>query len=83
MSDFIIEITDPQINILEIETNYLDTINNIEITRSDSFNIEIVNTEKILVGDLPDNIPLTKIKKDGLDGLDHYLNTYAFDCGTP
>lgn len=83
MNEFLIEILDPQINILEIETNFLETINTIEIERSESFNLEIINTEKILVGDLPDNIPLTKIQKDGLDGLDYYLDHYTFDCGTP
>lgn len=83
MSDFIIEITDPQTNLLEIETTYLDIINNIEIERSDNFNIEIVNTEKVLVGDLPDNIPMSKIKQTGADSLNEYLNHYTFDCGTP
>ena len=83
MSDFIIEITDPQTNLIEVETTYLDIVNNIEIERSDSFNIEIINTEKILVGDLPDNIPMSKIKKAGIDGLDYYLDHYSFDCGTP
>lgn len=83
MSDFIIEITDPTTNLLEIETTYLDVVNNIEIERSDNFNIEIVNTEKVLVGDLPDNIPMSKIKKTGIDSLNEYLDHYTFDCGTP
>lgn len=83
MSEFIVEITDPNNSIIEVETSYLDIVNNIEITRSDSYNIEIVNTEKFLVQDLPDNIPITKFKKDGPDGLDQYLNSYSFDCGTP
>lgn len=83
MSDFIVEITDPQTNILEIETSYLDIVNNIEIERSDSFNIEIINTEKILVGDLPNNIPFTKLKLEGIDGLNYYLDHYTFDGGTP
>lgn len=83
MSDFIIEITDPSTNVLEIETSYVDIVNNIEIERTDNFNIEIVNTEKILVGDLPDNIPMSKIQKAGIDGLDYYLDNYEFDCGSP
>ena len=83
MSDFIIEITDPTTNLLEIETTYLDVVNNIEIERSDNFNIEIVNTEKVLVGDLPDNIPMSKIKKTVIDSLNEYLDHYTFDCGTP
>lgn len=48
-------------------------------------NVEVINTEKILVGDLPDNIPFTKIKKDGIDGVDYYLDNYFYelDCGSP
>lgn len=65
MSEFIIEILDPSTNIIEVETSYLDIVNNIEIERSDSFNIEIINTERILATDLPDNIPLTKFKITG------------------
>jgi hypothetical protein len=42
------------------------------------YNIEIIDTEKILISDLPDNIPVSKIS-----GLDAYLDEYEFDCGTP
>jgi hypothetical protein len=83
MSDFIVEITDPLVSILEIDISHTTGVSNIEIERYEAFNIEIVNTEKVLVGDLPDNIPMTKIKKDGLDGIDYYLDHYEFDCGTP
>lgn len=87
MSDFILEITDPQVTLLEIETSFVDNINNIEIERSESFNIELINTEKILASDLPDNIPISKIVGNlnvaRIDGLDDYLDNYEFDCGTP
>lgn len=87
MSNFILEILDPQTSIIEIETNFIDNINNIEIERSESFNIELINTEKILASDLPDNIPMHKIVGDldvaRISGLDSYLNNYAFDCGSP
>jgi len=97
MQNFIVEIIDPQLNIIEIETSYLDIINNIEIERSSDFNIEIVNTEKVLVSDLPDNIPLSKFKIDGpndynrnrplistnCDNLNYYLDNYPFDGGSP
>lgn len=42
------------------------------------YNIDIIDTEKILISDLPDNIPVSKIS-----GLDAYLDEYEFDCGTP
>lgn len=87
MSNFIIEITDPQISILEIETSFIDNSNNLEIERSESFNIELINTEKLLVSDLPDNIPMSKIVGNlsvlRIDGLDDYLDDYEFDCGSP
>jgi hypothetical protein len=87
MSNFILEIVDPQINLLEIETSFIDNVNNIEIERSESFNIELINTEKILASDLPDNIPMSKITGNldvaRISGLDNYLDNYEFDCGTP
>lgn len=88
MSDFIIEITDPATNILEIETSFIDDVsNNIEIEIFDTFNLEIINTEKILISDLPDNIPMSMIIGDldvaRVSGLAAYLDQYEFDCGTP
>jgi hypothetical protein len=87
MSNFILEIVDPQINLLEIETSFIDNVNNIEIERSESFNIELINTERILASDLPDNIPMSKIvgnlNVSRISGLSSYLNQYVFDCGTP
>lgn len=87
MSNFILEIIDPQINLLEIETAFVDIVNNIEIERSESFNIELINTDKILPTDLPDNIPISKIIGDlhvsRILELSDYLDQYSFDCGTP
>lgn len=81
MSDFIIEILDPQVNIIEIETSFVDNLNNIEIERYETFNLEIVNTEKILASDLPDDIPISKIVGNlhvsRIDGLDEYLSTFG------
>jgi len=84
MSDFIIEILEPTVNIIEIETSYLDVItDSIEIERFDAFNLEIVNTEKILWSDLPDNIPMSKISGNlsvnRIDGLDDYITTFLTD----
>lgn len=80
MSNFIIEILEPTTNFIEIETSFLDTVtDNIEIERFDAFNLEIVNTEKILWTDLPDNIPMSKISgnlsANRVDGLAEYLSS--------
>lgn len=87
MDNFIVEVLDPQINYLEIETSFGNTINNIEIERSTSFNIDIINTSKVLASDLPDDIPMSKIVGNlsvaRIDGLDDYLDNYEFDCGSP
>lgn len=87
MSDFILEILEPTTNILEVETSFGTVVNNIEIERFDSFNLEIVNTEKVLASDLPDDIPMSKIVGNldvaRIEGLDDYLDNYDFDCGSP
>ena len=87
MSDFIVEIVDTETNIVEIETSFVDNVNNIEIERYEIYNIDVINTEKILPTDLPDNYPMNKIIGDlsvyRISGLSNYLNTYNFDCGTP
>jgi hypothetical protein len=87
MSNFTIEITDPVKNILEIETSFGVNINNIEIEKFDAINVEIINTEKILAFDLPDDIPMSKIignlDVSRIDNLDSYLDSYEFDGGSP
>ena len=68
-------------NIVIVETSEADVISLQETTVT----VEVINTEKMMVSELPDNIPLTKIKKTGVDGLDYYLDNYDYkiDCGTP
>lgn len=65
MANYILEI-------IEDQNNYYVTPEEI------NYFIEVINTEKILVSDLPDNIPVSKIFD-----LDEYLDQYEFDCGTP
>lgn len=71
-------------NIVVIESSIEDNI--VTIDENNVF-IEIINTEKILISDLPDDIPFAKIQLgtfgNGFDGLDNYLDQYSFDCGTP
>jgi hypothetical protein len=87
MSDFIVEIVDTENNIIEIETSYVDNINNIEIERYEVYNVDVINTEKILLSDLPDSYPMNKIIGNlsvyRISGLADYLDSYQFDCGTP
>jgi hypothetical protein len=87
MSDFTIELTDPQINILTIETSFVNDLDDVVIEVFDTHNIEIVNTEKILVSDLPDNIPMSMIVGNldvsRIDNLDDYLSEFPIDGGSP
>jgi hypothetical protein len=86
MSNFIIEI-EQETNLLEIETSYLDSFDNIEIERYETFNIDIINTEKLLASDLPDDIPMSKIVGNlhvsRIDNLDDYLSEIDVDGGSP
>ena len=61
MSNFIIDIIDSQTNIIEIETSFVENINNIEIERYETYNLEIINTEKILPSDFPNTYPMSSI----------------------
>ena len=87
MDNFTVEILDPDTKHIELETSIGNVVNNIEIERSTSFNIDIINTSKVLASDLPDDIPISKIVGNlnvaRIDGLDDYLDNYEFDCGTP
>ena len=86
MSNFIIEI-EQETNLLEIETSYSESFNNIEIERYETFNIDIINTEKLLASDLPDDIPMSKIignlDVSRIDNLDDYLSEIDVDGGSP
>lgn len=87
MSDFLIDIIDRPVFYLNIETSFGTTNNSIEIERFGDVNLELVNTERVLASDLPDDIPMSKIignlHVSRIDGLDQYLDSYEFDCGTP
>lgn len=81
MSNFILEIIEPTISYLDVSTSFIENINNIEIERSENYNLEIVNTEKILWSDLPDNIPISKISGNlhysRIDGLEGFVSSYT------
>ena len=81
MSEFILEILEPTVQYLDVSTSFLENINNLEIERSENFNLEIVNTEKITLGDLPDNLPFSKISGNlhysRIEGLDTYISSFT------
>jgi hypothetical protein len=76
MTLFNIEIINQPKFMLDIETSTIENLPNVIVELTKNSNI-------ILINDLPDNIPFSKIKKEGLDGVDNYLDNYEFDCGTP
>jgi len=97
MSNFYIDIIDRPIYYIEIETSFGTNGSNIEIERFGDVNLELINTERVLASDLPDDIPISKIVGNlsieridfgtvhgvGSVGLNHYLDNYEFDCGSP
>lgn len=97
MSNFYIDIIDRPIFYLSIETTVGMSNNSIEIEKYNDYNLELINTERVLASDLPDDIPMSKIVGNlpiqridfgnayglGFVGLDQYLDSYEFDCGTP
>lgn len=91
MSDFILEILEPVVNIVEVETSILDNvIDNITIETFNTNNIEIVNTEKILVSDLPYGYPINNTTGDlpatRVSGIMDLISSSAIseiDGGTP
>jgi hypothetical protein len=86
MSDFTILIEDIEPNTITIETSFIDSLEVLEIERATS-SVNIISQSNILgVDDLPD-IPFSKITGNlpvsRISGLDNYLDSYPFDCGTP
>lgn len=86
MSDFTIVVENLEPNTVTIETSFVDSLKVVEIERSiGSVNI-LSNGAIIGVNDLPD-IPFSKITGNlnvsRISGLNTYLNSYSFDCGTP
>jgi len=62
-----VEIINPEIYTISVETSVLCNINNIEIEKYNTTNLEIVNTNIILPSDIPD------INVDKIIGLNQYL----------
>lgn len=79
MSNFIIQVEQPELFILDVSSGTYADLPNIYL--------DIVNTEKILVSDLPDNIPMSMITGNldvsRIDNLDSYLSEIPVDGGSP
>lgn len=85
MSDFILEINEPAPNLLLVDSSFNDNVTapnllSVDSSFNDNVNIDIINTEKVLVGDLPDNIPFSKISGnidiDRIDNLGPAVSGY-------
>jgi|LakMenEpi03Aug12_release.lakeMendotaPanAssembly.Ray.scaffolds.fasta_scaffold78112_3 hypothetical protein len=86
-SDFTVIIESLGPNTLSIETSFVENVGLVEIERFASPTIEILTGSNLIrISDLPD-LPFTKITGNidvsRIENLDHYLDNYSFDCGTP
>lgn len=81
MSNFYIDIVDRPIFYLTVNTEVGTNIDNLEIIKYNDYNLEIVNTDRVLASDLPDDIPMSKIIGNlhvtRIDGLEEYLADFA------
>lgn len=70
--------------ILNVESSYVTSLNNIEIQRFNDYNLELTNT---VYANLPDAIPMSiitgTIDVSRIDNLDVYLTTVPIDGGSP
>lgn len=70
--------------ILNVESSYVTSVNNIEIQRFNDYNLELTNT---VYANLPDAIPMSiitgSIDVSRIDNLDVYLSTVPIDGGSP
>lgn len=97
MSDFFIDIVDRPVYYLNIDTSINEDVDNIEIIKYNDYNLEIINAEKVTFGDIIGdismsniigNLPITRLDFGdpygvGYSGLNSYLDSYEFDCGSP
>ena len=82
-----IESSDQISNTLIIDAVAVADFGSIVVEKFDTYNLEITNKDGISYYMLPDEIPISNIignlHVSRIDGLDDYLNSYTFDCGTP
>jgi hypothetical protein len=82
-----VESSDKQDSVFVIDIVSVSDFGNILIEKYDTYNLEIINTNGIVQYALPDNLTLESLAGNlhvsRIDGLDEYLDSYTFDCGTP
>lgn len=83
-------VIESETNIIELETSTQHKTIEIETATIDSLpniTVEILSGDRVIVDVPDDSIPFSKISGDipvdRISGLDEYLDSYAFDCGTP
>lgn len=83
----LVESSDQIDNTLIINSSYIADFGSIVVEKFDTYNLEVTNIDGISHYILPDQIPISHIVGNlhvsRIDGLDDYLNSYSFDCGTP
>lgn len=82
-----VESSDKQDSVLVIDAVSVSDLGSILIEKYDTYNLEIINTNGIIQYVLPYNLALESLAGNlhisRIDGLDEYLDSYTFDCGTP
>lgn len=82
--DPIVQIEETGDTTVTIECCVIDNISNLEIIKYNDYDLVLTNT---VYANLPDEIPMSIITGNlsvgRIDGLDEYLDSYAFDCGSP
>jgi hypothetical protein len=86
-SSMTIESSDQSSMVLLVEASASTDLDDIVVEKFDVYNLEIITHESLNSYVIPDNIPIGKIVGNlhvtRIDGLDEYLDSYTFDCGTP
>ena len=82
-----VESSDKQDGVLVIDAVSVSDLGSILIEKYNTYNLEIINTNGIIQYFLPDSVTLESLAGNlhvsRIDGLDEYLDSYTFDCGTP
>ena len=85
-TETILETSTTATNIIELDTCYINDLDNITIERYQDYNLEIINSLVITVDDLPNNIPIDKIignfGVERITGLDDYLTMGLYFNGS-
>jgi predicted acyltransferase (DUF342 family) len=86
-STVVVESSDKINSALIIDASFISHLNDITIENFTTYNLEVLNNNGMTQYVLPDSIPIESLVGNlhvsRIDGLDDYLDSYSFDCGTP